>query len=120
MSDLSDASDYATKPILPVDGMTEIPAYHDDPLMMGAWVACLSWATGQPDIMAAFKTDTGYDLDSITMARGIDKMVYDATGYTRTAFIAWCDWATKNLWGTDDAEPVHVEEENQARIRDYE
>lgn len=87
---------------LRAEGMTEIPLYADNPLMMGAWASCLSWAIGEPEIRAAFKEQTGHDLDSIATARGLDKMIDEATGHTRAVMAAWCDWATRNIWGTDE------------------
>jgi len=81
--------------------MKTTPLYHNDPLMMGAWAACLSWAISKPEIREAFKKETGHDIDSIVAAKGLNKLIDESTGRTRETMHAWCDWATKNIWGAD-------------------
>ena len=92
----------------PVPGMKVVPAFAYDPLMMGAWVSCMSWAIGKPEIRDEFKAETGHDIDSIVMARGIDRMIDEETGHAREVFAAWSDWATIRFWGTDEDEGSNV------------
>jgi hypothetical protein len=83
----------------PIDGMTQIPEYIDNPVMFGAWAKLLSWACSQDELIKQFKDETGYNIQDVVRSTGINKMVDEATGYTKTVVVAWADWVTKNLWG---------------------
>lgn len=70
-----------------------------DPVMAAAWAGCVAWAMGQPEFRKQFKEDTGQDLDSLAAAQGIDRMIDEASGRTKSVMFAWCEWVTSNLWG---------------------
>lgn len=66
----------------PIDGMTVVP--FGLPLMIEAWLGCMCWAVDQPEHLAQFESDTGL------------RFVDDPK-----VFVAFCDWATANIWGVE-------------------
>lgn len=54
------------------------------------------------DSMEIFKKESGFDLDSIGKARGIEAMIDEATGHRATAFAAFADWVATNQWGVEE------------------
>ena len=82
----------------PLDGITRKP--YGLPLMMPAWLGCISWAITQDDCLEQFQRDTGLDIRSLRCSP-IEAMIDEATGRRRAMFVAWCDWVTVNLWGEE-------------------
>jgi hypothetical protein len=66
----------------PIEGMTVMP--YGLPLMTPAWVGCMCWAADQPENIAQFEAETGV------------RFVND-----HKVFVAFCDWATTNIWGVE-------------------
>jgi len=58
--------------------------FPDDLIMTLAWVACLHWSIGEPEILAEFRVDTGCDFTPRLMS--IDRVIDEATGRER-AFV---------------------------------
>lgn len=86
----------------PIDGMTTRP-YGGD-YMVAAWLGCLLAAVGTEGAAAAFKAETGHDIRGTLGARGLDKMVDEATGHDRAVVVAFADWVTRECWGEESAE----------------
>jgi hypothetical protein len=58
--------------------------FPDDLIMTAAWVDCLHWSIGEPEILAEFRVDTGCDFTP--RLTSIDRMINEATGRER-AFV---------------------------------
>lgn len=71
-----------------------------DPLMQPAWLGCLHWAIGEPEIVAAFRAETGHQWRP---AGGLAGMIDAATGADRAFLEAFARWMTVNIWGEEDA-----------------
>jgi hypothetical protein len=56
----------------------------DDLIMTPAWVDCLRWSIGEPEILAGFRADTGCNFTP--RLTSIDRMIDEATGRKR-AFV---------------------------------
>lgn len=91
----------AAKP--PIEGMKTMP--YGLPLMFDFWFACCLWAATDPDLQVGFMMDTGYSIQRIIKARGIDALIDKSTGYDKTVVVAWCDWVTANVWGEEGKVP---------------
>ena len=89
----------------PIAGMKVVP--FGLPLMLDAWLGLLYFAIGEREVRARFKCETGYDLDSLAMVAGIDRLVDQATGRDREIIVAFCDWVTVNMWG-DGTDPHEI------------
>ena len=103
------------KPLL--DGATVRPVGNDGEewFWHGAYLDTMMFAVSQPGTLAAFKRDTGHDLDSVIKSRGINAMIDEATGYQRKVIVAWFDWFTMNVWGEEGAEEeTYPQPENRA------
>ena len=83
----------------PVEGMTVNPVGQD--YMFDAWFACVLFVGTQDAARAAFTEETGFSLDAIIRARGIDAMIDKATGHDKKVLSAFCDWVTVNHWGVE-------------------
>lgn len=68
--------------------------------MIDAWLSCLGWAIKQPEILAAFRADTGMTWEPARTA--LDRMVDEATGAPRQFILAFIKWANINVWGPLD------------------
>ncbi len=74
--------------------------------MWGAWYACLIWASGETDIVAAFEADAGVKLASAFRSRSpLDRMTDRATGFERDVITKWGEWFNANVWGPMDGPP---------------
>ena len=85
----------AETPPLAIDQLrpADTPAY-----MTPAWLGCIRWALIDPDIVAAFRADTG---NTWTPARTpIDAMVDKATGADRDFIEQFIRWTNINVWGS--------------------
>jgi len=67
--------------------------------MVGAWVALLRYLLGKEQARNDFKAETGIDIQSVVNARSLNKLIDEATGFTKDAVIKWADWVTVNHWG---------------------
>lgn len=68
-----------------------------NPIMMGAWAACLEWAIFDKDIMADYTATTG---KSINLPKTqIDLMVDQATGALESQLDNFVGWFNLNIWG---------------------
>lgn len=62
-----------------------------------AWFGCLHWAVGDPDVVAAFRADTG---EQWTPGRSpLAQMIDTATGADKAFFVAFAQWMNANIWG---------------------
>jgi hypothetical protein len=76
----------------------EIKAPSDVPeCMWPMWAACLRWAIGEPDILAAFTVDTGLSYSAPKC--GLDAMIDEATGLQENIIKAFVEWFNVNVWG---------------------
>ena len=41
------------------------------------------------------------DIQAVVDSKGMDKMIDEATGFTKDAVIKWADWVTVNHWGEE-------------------
>lgn len=87
---------------LPIPGMKSTP--YGWPAMAGAYMGLLFFLVSKPEVRAAFKEETGHDLDRVLLGRGIEAMVDKATGYSNDVVAAFADWVTEFYWG-DGTEP---------------
>lgn len=62
-----------------------------------AWTGCLHWALGKPDVLAAFKAETG--MGSKAPQLPIETRIDEATGYSRSFLDAFIPWFNANVWG---------------------
>ena len=77
----------------------DVPAY-----MFEAWRDCVVWAIGEPEIVAAFRRDTG---NTWAPGRsGLERMIDAATGVDRDFVEAFIRWANVNIWGPIDGPPA--------------
>lgn len=73
-------------------------SWDDDPLMYPAFIACVSWALGEEEIVARSRAETG---NNWQVARTpIDRMIDQATGIEREFFQAFASWVEANIFGT--------------------
>lgn len=93
-----------TQPEPPIEGMTKIPYGWDDPLLCGAFVACVSWALTENDAVKAFAEHTGTNLRTVVPMTPIERMIDDATGHRRAVFVSFCDYIAEFIWGLDGVE----------------
>lgn len=92
----------STKP--PIEGMRALPL--GMPCMAGAWLGCLLFCSKDPEALAKFKADTGFDLEGLTKATPLEHAIDVATGHERAVVVAFADWVTKNVWGEVERPPV--------------
>jgi hypothetical protein len=78
-------------PLMPAD----TPDYMTD-----AWASCMSWAIGEPEIVGAFRADTGNKWRPAQS--GLDAMIDKATGADKAFVEAFIRWANDNVWGPID------------------
>lgn len=83
----------------PIDIATMMPS-DTPPIMFQAWLDCLRWAIGEPEIVAKFRAETG-----TTWTPGktpLDRMIDDAGGAERGFVEAFVKWFNVNVWGPVD------------------
>jgi hypothetical protein len=68
--------------------------------MIPAWLGCIAWALGDPDIMAAFRAETGNQWTP--PGNAIDRMVDDATGAGEAFVRQFVGWVNEKVWGPMD------------------
>lgn len=87
----------------PLKGMKVLPLYHEDPIMMGAWLSFFNVSLKQKEVIAAYKKDTGIDITNIFPKSPIDKMIDDACCYCpEDEILKFADWVTENIWGREE------------------
>jgi len=75
-------------------------SYDNDPLMYGAFVGCVRWALGEPEIMARYREESRDNFEiGVT---GLERMVDAATGADLAFFQRFSDWVEVNLFGTPE------------------
>ncbi len=80
----------------------DTPAY-----MAPAWISCMQWAIGVPEILESFRVDTGMRW---TPGRSpIERMINDSTEMSWHFVKAFVEWANVNIWGPMDGPPEGVE-----------
>lgn len=73
--------------------------------MTGIWVACIHWAIGEPEIVAAFRQETG--MHWTPGHSGLERMIDEATGADRHFIEAFIRWVNVEIWGPiDGGEPA--------------
>ena len=93
---------YETHCSLPVEGMKVTPYGWGDPLLSGAFIACVEWAAAEKEVMTAFEEETGLSLNRLVGRAPITVMVDDATGFSRDLVAKWFDWVALNVWGEEE------------------
>lgn len=71
--------------------------WDDDPLMYPAFIGCVSWALGTPEIVAAFREKTGNQWQPARS--GLDKMIDKATGVERKFMQEFSDFVADEIFG---------------------
>lgn len=72
--------------------------------MIPAWLDCISFAIGKPEIVAAFRADTGEQWQP--GCTGLERMIDEATGADRHFLEAFIKWANVHVWGPLDGGPI--------------
>lgn len=76
----------------------------ENPIMAGAWLGSVRYALGREDVMAAFRSDTGFHW---TPGKSVlDRMVDDATGVPVAFLQAFAKWHNEHIWGEENGEPI--------------
>ena len=83
----------------PIAGMKTRP--YNLPMAAEMWAGLLGFAIAEPECRAAFKRDTGMDLDRLARRGALDAMIDKATGYEGRVIAAFADWVTVNMWGVE-------------------
>ncbi len=65
--------------------------------MTGAWLGCIHWAIQEPEIVDAFRKDTG--LNWRPARTPLERMIDEATGMDRKFIMEFIRWANVNVWG---------------------
>lgn len=77
------------------------PYMDTHPEMIEAWLGCIAWASGHPQIVADFSRDTG--IKYIAPTSVIDRMIDEQSGRDAYVVGAFVDWFNANVWGDPDA-----------------
>lgn len=80
--------------MFPLDGMTKYPV--GMPIMVGAWMGCVAAAIGFPEVVAAFRKETGLDARQI---RSIGTGLNVPDGQAPEVVLKWADFVTEHVWG---------------------
>jgi hypothetical protein len=68
--------------------------------MFDAWVGCIHLALGQPEVLAAFRRETGNKWEPGRAP--LDRMIDDATDANWQFIKAFVKWANVHVWGPID------------------
>ncbi len=82
----------------PINGMTVQPDYCNNPAMAGAFVSFVHMNLGSAEARAAFKKETGNDIDALVSGSKLDQMVDEATGRPQQMIAQFADWIATNYW----------------------
>lgn len=69
--------------------------------MVGAWVGCISWCLGDPDVLGAFRVETNNHWQP--GRSGIERMIDEATDADWRFLEEFVRWVNANVWGPVDA-----------------
>jgi len=69
-----------------------------DPVMQGAWAACLSYTVRRTDALQRFEKETGLKFRPAT--NGIERMIDQATGFEDDFLEKFIDWFNEKIWGS--------------------
>lgn len=72
--------------------------------MAGAWLGCLSWAISTPEVVAAFRAETGLQWRPGTTP--LERMIDEATGADHQFIVAFVNWVNREVWGPLDADSL--------------
>ena len=90
----------------PLPGMKVVPDKFGteewEILLGGFWVSLCNYLIQQPEARAAFKADTGLNLEMLISRNPLEAMIDKATGFNDATMAAWCDWVTTNHWGVKE------------------
>jgi hypothetical protein len=76
------------------------PYYPAEGYLIPAWISCLRWAIGTPEIVATFRAETG---QRWTPGRTpLEQMIDTASGADAAFLTAFAAWMNANLWGTGE------------------
>jgi hypothetical protein len=76
--------------------------------MVPAWIDCMLWASGEPEIVARFRADTG--VNWTPGQSGIERLIDKATGAEESAIKAFVQWFNVNVWGpVEDADALSLD-----------
>ena len=84
------------------------------PLMGVAWLGAVRWALGEPEIMAAFRRDTGNNWSP--GRTGLDRMIDQATGAEKAFFEQFLRWFNENVWGDVGLSAFGSDGDGDARV----
>ncbi len=70
--------------------------------MAPMWASCMDWAIRQPEMVEAFRKETGNNWQPGKTA--IEQMVDKASGGDRAFCEGFIKWANENVWGKLDGE----------------
>ena len=73
----------------------------DDHYMYPAFIGCVRWALGEPEIMDAYRRETGDNW--MPPAILIDKLIDEAAGADFAFCQRFSDWVEENVFGTPQA-----------------
>ena len=80
------------------------PAFiKDNPVMQIAFRDFVTFAYGEPEMIAAFKEHSGIDLKA-TSTSSINILIDKATGKMEADLTAFVDWLIEFHWGAEGAE----------------
>lgn len=77
-----------------------ITPYDDNRLHRAAFIGCLHWALGEPEILSRFRSETGNTWQPAKSP--VDRMVDKATGADFNFMQEFSDWVAKNIYGMPD------------------
>jgi hypothetical protein len=83
--------------ILTPAGAFLAPYLPKESYMIPAWFGCLAWALQEPDILAAFRAETG--MQWTPGSTPIDRMIDEAAGADKGFIEAFAQWHNMNVWG---------------------
>jgi hypothetical protein len=70
--------------------------------MIPAWIGCMHWAIGEPNIPGAYREQTG---DKWEPGRtGIDRAIDEACGADKAFAERFIRWANAHVWGPLDGD----------------
>ena len=72
------------------------------PLMMDAFIGCVSHCISVGGIRDDFKKKTGHDLSSLARSSGINLMIDKASGYQKEVMESFFNYVNENHWGLDE------------------
>jgi hypothetical protein len=76
-----------------------------DHYMAAAWLALISYVSGNEHYIAEFEKHTGM---KFIFPKGIEGMVDEASGYQEDLVFKFAHWVTKNFWGDTSEENRNV------------